>query len=78
MQTENKREFSLAGIYAALRCANLSVEMISYLLLINRNIAALGRNTPIAVFQGSLYYVADIFDETKRNPNAFADARDTE
>ena len=53
-QTENERDFSLAGIYTTSRRANLSVEMLSDLLFINRNSAALGRNTTIGVFGVSL------------------------
>ena len=77
-QTENERDFSLAGIYTASRCANLSVEMLSNLIFINRNSAALGRNTTIDIFGGSLYDVADMVDEMESNPDAFADASDTE
>ena len=61
-QIENERDFSLSGIYTASRRANLSVEIISDLLFINKNSAALGRNTTIYVFGGSLDAVADIFD----------------
>ena len=49
-QTENERDFSLAGIYTASRRANLSVEIISYLIFINRHSAVLGRNATIGVF----------------------------
>ena len=41
-QTENVRDFSLAGIYTASRCANLSVETLSDLIFINRNSAVFG------------------------------------
>ena len=61
-----------------MRRANLSVEMISDLLFINGNSAALGRNTTIDIFGGSLDAVADIVDDTESNPDAFADAIDTE
>ena len=54
LQTENKRDFSLSGIYTASRRSNISAEMLSYLFFINRNITALGSNTPIDVFGGSL------------------------
>ena len=77
-KTENEIDFSLAGIYTASRRANLSVENISNLLLINRNSAAFGRNTPIDVFGGSLDAVADIVDDMERNPDVFVDASDTE
>ena len=52
--------------------------MLSNLLFINRNSAALGRNTTIDVFGGSLDAVSDIADEMKSNSDAFADASDTE
>ena len=78
LQTENGRDFSLAGIYTASRRANLSVEMLSDLLFINRNSAALGRNTTIDIFGGSLDAVADAVDEMESNPDAFANASDTE
>ena len=61
-QTENDRYFLLAGIYTASRRANLSVEMLSDLLFINRNSASLGRNTNIDIFGGSLDAVADMVD----------------
>ena len=77
-QTENEIEFSLAGIYTASFHANLSVEMLSNLLFINRNSAVLGRNTTIDIFGGSLYAVADMVDEVESNPYYFADASDTE
>ena len=60
-QTENERDFSLAGIYTALCCANLSVEMLSCLTFVNRNSAALGRNITIGIFEGLLDAMADIF-----------------
>ena len=62
-QTENEKDFSLAGIYTASRRANLYVEMLSDLLFINRNSAALGRNTTVDIFGGSLDAVADMVDE---------------
>ena len=77
-QTENERDFSLAGIYTASLRANISFLMLSGLLFINRNSAALGRNTTVDVFGGSLYAVADIVDDMESNPDAFADASDTE
>ena len=77
-QTENERYFSLAGIYTASLRANLSVEILSDLLFINRNSAALGRNTTIDIFGGSLNAMAYMVDEMESNPYAFADASDTE
>ena len=77
-QTENERDFSLVGIYTASHRANLSVEMLSDLLLINRNSAALGRNTTIDIFGGSLDAVADAVDEMESNPDAFSNDSDTE
>ena len=77
-QTENEIHFSLAGIYTASRRDNLSVEMLSDLLLINRNSSALGRNTNIDVFGGSLDAVVDIVHDVKSNPYSFEDASDTE
>ena len=76
-QTENERDFSFAGIYTVLRLASISVEMLSYLLFINRNSAALGRNTTIDIFGVSLDDMAYIVDEMESNPDAFADASDT-
>ena len=61
-QTENEREFSLADIYTASIRANLSVEMLSDLIFINRNSAALVHNTTVDLFGGSLYAVVDIVD----------------
>ena len=78
LQTENERYFLLEGIYIASRRANLSGEMIYDFLFIDRNSAALGRNTTIDVFGGSLDAVDDIVDEIKSNPYAFAGASDTE
>ena len=52
--------------------------MLSDLLFIKRNSATLGRNTTIDVFGGSLDAVADIVDDMDSNPDAFADASDTE
>ena len=46
--------------------------------LINRNRAALIRNTTIDVYGVSLDSVADIVDDMESNPDAFADASDTE
>ena len=77
-QTENEIDLSLAGIYTALRRSNLSVEMLYGLLSINRNSAALGRNTTIDVFGGSLDSVANIVDEMESNTYSFSDASDTE
>ena len=77
-QTENERDFSLACIYTASRRANLSVEMLSNLIFINRNSAALGLNITIDIFGGSLDAVADMVEEMESNPNAFIDASDTE
>ena len=61
-----------------MRRAKLYVEMLSDLIFINRNSTALGLNTTIDVFGGSLDAVADIVDEMESNPDAFADASDTE
>ena len=61
-----------------MRHANLSVEMLYDFIFINRNSAALGCNTTIYVFGGSLDAVADVVDEMKSNPYAFSDASDTE
>ena len=77
-QTENEIDLSLAGIYTASRRANISVEILSDLLFINRNSAVLGRNTSIDVFEGSLDAGSDIVEETESNPYDFADASDTE
>ena len=52
--------------------------MLSDLIFINRNSAALGRNTTIDVFGGSLNSGANIVDDMDSNPCAFADAGDTE
>ena len=52
--------------------------MLSDLIFINRNSAALGRNTTIDVFGGSLDAVADIVDEMGINPDVFADISYTE
>ena len=78
LQTENERDFSLAGIYTASRRANLSVEIISDLLFMNINSTALGLIATIDIFGGSLDAVADIVDEMESNPDAFADSSDTE
>ena len=77
-QTENERGFSISGIYIASRRANIYVEMIYYLLFIDRNSTALGRNIIIDVFGGSLDAVDDIVDEMDINPDASEDATDTE
>ena len=74
----NERDFSLAGIYTALRRANVSVEMLSEFLFINRNSSDLGRNTTIDVFGGSLDDVSNIVGEMESNPYASADASETE
>ena len=52
--------------------------MISDFVFIIRNSAGLGRNTTIDVFWGSQYAVADIVGDMESNPDAFADASDTE
>ena len=52
--------------------------MLSDFLFISRNSSALGRNTTIDVFGGSLDSVADIVDEVESKSDAFADASDTE
>ena len=77
-QTKNEIDFSLAGIYTASNRDNLSVEMLSDLIFINRKITASGHNTPIYVFVGSIDYMADIVDGMESNPDAFAYASDTE
>ena len=51
--------------------------MLYGLLFININSSALGRNTPIGFFRGSLDAAADIVDEIESNPDYFADASDT-
>ena len=78
LQTQNERDFSLAGIYTSSRRSNLSEEMLYDLLFININISDLGRNTIIYVFGGSLDAVADIVDETESNPDSFEDNSDNE
>ena len=77
-KNENEIYFSLAGIYTASRRANLSVEILSDLLFINRNSATLGRNNTIDVFGGLLDAVANIVDDMEINPDEFSDASDTE
>ena len=77
-QPENDRYLSLAGIYTALRGANISVEIIYDFLFIRINSAALERNNTIDVFGGSLIAVADIIDEMESNPYNFVYASDTE
>ena len=52
--------------------------MLYDLIFINRSSAALGRNTTIDLFGGSLDAVDDIVDEIESNPYAFADDSDTE
>ena len=52
--------------------------MLSDLIFININSAALGRNNTIDVFGGSLDTVTDIVDETESNPYEFSDASDIE
>ena len=78
LQTENERDFSLAGIYTASRRANISVEMLSDFIFINRNSADLGLNTTIDVFEVSLDAMDNIVDEMESNPYVFADSSDTE
>ena len=78
LQTENERDFSLAGIYTASLRANISVEMLSDLLFININSTVLGRNTTINLFGESIYYVAYIVDEMEINRYDFEDASYTE
>ena len=77
-QTENERDFSLAGIYTALRRFNPSLKMISGLLLINRNITSSGHNTPIGDFGVSIYAMDDTVDDMERNPDASVGSSDTE
>ena len=52
-------------------------EIIYYLLFINRNSTALGRNITIDVFGGSLDAMANIVDEMESNTYASADDSDT-
>ena len=78
LQTKNEIDFSLASIYNASRHANISVEMISDFLFVNMNSSALGCNTTIYVFGRSLDAVANVVDYIESNPDAFADASDTE
>ena len=78
LQTENKRYFSLGGIYTVSLRFNLSVEMLSDFIFINRNSTELGRNTTIDVFGGSVDAVDGIVDDMESNPYAFADSIDTE
>ena len=77
-KTENKAYFSLSGICTTLRCANLSIELLSDLIFMKINSSVLGRNTNIGVFGVSLDAMADIVDEMEINPDIFADASDTE
>ena len=77
-KTENERGLSIAGIYTAPRRANISVEILSDLIFINRNSAALGGNTTFDIFGRSIDSVANIVDKMERIPNASADASDTE
>ena len=63
LKTKNEKNFSLAGIYTASLCDNISVEMLSGLIFINRKSTGLGLNTPIDFFGGSLDALADIFDQ---------------
>ena len=48
--------------------------MLSDLIFINRNSAALVHNTTIYVFGGSLDVVSDIVDEMESSPYTSADA----
>ena len=68
----------LSGIYTALIRANISVEMLSDLIFINKNSTASVRNTPIYVFGISLDALAVIIDEMESNPYVFLDASDPE
>ena len=52
--------------------------MLSDFIFIKRNSAALGRNTTIDIFGGSIDAVADMVDEMEINPDAFVNASDTE
>ena len=60
-----------------MRRANFSVEILSGLISVNRNITAWVHNNPIGIFGGSLDAVTYIVDEMDRNPDAFADDSDT-
>ena len=68
----------LSGIYTALIRANISVEMLSDLIFINKNSTASVRNTPIYVSEISLDALAVIIDEMESNPYVFLDASDPE
>ena len=72
------KEILLADIYTTLHSAKLSVEMPSELFFINRNSITSGRNTPIDVVEGSIEAVANIDDDMESNPDAFANASETE
>ena len=72
------KETSHLQAYILHRAVPISVEMLSNLIFINRNSASLGRNTTIDIFGGSLDAVAYIVDGMESNPDAFADASDTE
>ena len=54
------------------------MEILSDLIFINRNTADLGHNTTVDLFGGSLDAVDYMVDEMESNPDAFADASDTE
>ena len=66
-KTENEINLSLAGIYTSSLCTNISVEMLSDLLFININSAALVRNKTIDVYRVLLDAVSDIVDEMESN-----------
>ena len=76
LQTENERYSSLADIYTASCHDNISIEMVSDFIFINRNRTFLIPNTPIDVFGGLLDAMANIFDETEIKPDVFLDASD--
>ena len=73
---KNDRDFSVAGIYTALLCTNISVEMLSGLLLIDISITVSVFNTPIDFFGESVNTVFDIVDDMDINLDAFTDASD--
>ena len=77
-QPENGRYSLLAGIYTASLRTDLSIEMISDFIFINRNRTESVCNTPIDVFGVSLDAMADIVGATESNPYDFADASETE
>ena len=70
--------FTFTHLLSVNGATNLSVEIISGLIFVNRNSTALCHDTPIDVFGGLLDPVTDIVDDMEINPYAFADASDAE